>query len=107
MSRRREKRRIAKGGLPPGAILADTSRQARGSSRGARREFYVEVEFTCRDCGIEDAWTPQQQKWFYEVAKGSLYVTATRCQECRKQHAARLKEQRQQMDASKKNRPGS
>ena len=105
MSRRREKRRIANGGLPPGAILADTSRQARGSSRAARREFYVEVEFTCRDCGIEDAWTPQQQKWFYEVAKGSLYVTATRCKDCRKQHAVRRAEQKRQVDAGKNNQP--
>lgn len=100
MSRRREKRRIANGGLPPGAIPADRSRQARASSQCVRKDFYVEVEFTCVDCGCEEAWTAEQQKWFYEVAKGSLYATAVRCRACRERFNEERELQRQQMRAA-------
>ncbi|MCA9162262.1 MAG: zinc-ribbon domain containing protein [Planctomycetales bacterium] len=33
-------------------------------------------------------WSAQQQKWYYEVAKGSLYATAIRCRECRQKRSA-------------------
>ena len=100
MSRRREKRRIASGGLPPGAVAADLSQQVPINTYGSPKTLYVDMTFRCRDCGREETWTAQQQKWYYEVAKGSLHATAVRCRDCR----ARLKEQkglqRQQMDAA-------
>lgn len=92
MNRRREKRRIANGGLPPGAVAADTSRQVPISTYGAPKTFYVDVPFKCRDCGSEEVWTAKHQKWFYEVAKGSLHATAVRCRDCRN----RLKDEKEQ-----------
>jgi len=44
----------------------------------------VDLEFECRDCGRHEVWTARQQKWYYEVAKGSLYATAVRCRNCRR-----------------------
>ncbi|MCA9203194.1 MAG: zinc-ribbon domain containing protein [Planctomycetales bacterium] len=42
----------------------------------------------CVDCGKSQVWSAQQQKWYYEVAKGSLYATAIRCRECRQKRSA-------------------
>jgi Probable zinc-ribbon domain len=73
--------------LPPGAIAADHSKQVPNNSYGLPRRFYVDLEFTCKDCGREEIWTARQQKWYYEVAKGSLYATAVRCRACRRKQA--------------------
>lgn len=48
---------------------------------------FVDVPFTCIDCGKSEIWSAQQQEWYYSVAKGSLYATAVRCRECRKLRA--------------------
>ncbi|NOZ39167.1 MAG: hypothetical protein GXP24_02935 [Planctomycetes bacterium] len=100
MSRRREKRRIADGGLPPGAVIANTSQQIHVSPYGSAKKFYVDIHFKCKDCGVEDVWTGSQQKWFYEVAKGSLYATAVRCRPCRIRFNEQRGLQREQMDAA-------
>lgn len=52
------------------------------------RGYYVDVEFTCRDCGVVETWAAAQQKWWYEVAQGPIYSTAVRCRACRQQHQA-------------------
>lgn len=49
-----------------------------------RRGCYVDETFTCRDCGATATWTATQQKWWYEVAKGSLRTRASRCGPCRR-----------------------
>ena len=106
MNRRREKRRIANGGLPPGAAAADTSQQV-PINTGSPKTFYVDVKFKCQDCGSEEVWTAQQQKWFYEVAKGSLHATAVRCRDCRNRLKDQKELQRQQMqDAENAKRDG-
>lgn len=46
--------------------------------------YYVDVQFVCCDCDREQIWTAEQQKWYYEVAKGSLYSKAVRCLDCRR-----------------------
>lgn len=60
--------------------------------------WYRDEPFHCRDCGKLEIWTAQQQKWWYEVAKGSVHQVATRCRSCRKAqkkkkeaHAARTR----------------
>ena len=58
------------------------------------RGYYVDKPFICQDCGVPQTWTAVQQKWWYEVAKGSVWTTATRCRPCRlrertRQEAAR------------------
>lgn len=48
-----------------------------------RRGTYVDLSFTCVDCGAEQVWRASQQQWWYEVAKGGVWTTATRCRSCR------------------------
>jgi len=75
--------RLANGeGLPEGAIAADLSQQAPNNSYSGLL-YYVDQPFTCVDCRAEEVWTATQQKWYYEVAKGSIYGRAIRCRKCR------------------------
>ena len=87
-SQRKSKRDATKNALPEGAVIADLSQQVPNNSYGAPVLFYIDKPFTCIDCGKNEIWTAQQQQWYYEVAKGSLYATAVRCRSCRKNHNA-------------------
>jgi len=71
-------------GIPAGAVAADLAQQVPNNSYSAKPLFYVDKQFACIDCGREETWTAEQQKWYYEVAKGSLYATAVHCRECRR-----------------------
>lgn len=94
---KREKRRLKRladegrlrdgGEIPRGAVAADLSQQVRSNSYSPPPLFYMDMEFECVDCGRREIWTAHQQKWYFEVAKGSLYATAVRCRECRKAHS--------------------
>ncbi len=53
------------------------------------RGFYVPVPFTCKDCGRQEMWTPRQQKWWYEEAKGDPFSSAVRCRVCRRRERDR------------------
>ncbi|MBX3437370.1 MAG: zinc-ribbon domain-containing protein [Planctomycetaceae bacterium] len=72
---------------PPGPvpvrIPADTSQQAPHTSWGGVPLHYEDKEFICVDCGKTEIWTAQQQKWWYETAKGYILSTAIRCNDCR------------------------
>lgn len=48
--------------------------------------WYRDEPFHCVDCGKLQIWTAAQQKWWYEVAKGSALQVATRCRSCRRIH---------------------
>ncbi len=48
------------------------------------RGYYVDQPFACAECGKAEVWTATQQKWWYEVAKGYVFTTATRCRTCRR-----------------------
>jgi len=69
--------------LPPGAIPADRKELQHINTYGALPEFYLDYEFECRDCGSREVWTAEQQKWWYEVAKGHIDSLAVRCRQCR------------------------
>ncbi|MGP0068407.1 MAG: zinc-ribbon domain containing protein [Isosphaeraceae bacterium] len=71
--------------VPAGCIPADLSQQAPNNSYGPPT-FYRDYEFSCVDCGSREIWTAEQQKWWYEVAKGSIYSGAKRCRACRAAH---------------------
>ena len=103
MNRRREKRRIAKGGLPPGAVAADTTQQVPVNPYGSKKPFYVDIPFKCEGCGRDEVWTADQQKWYFEEAKGTLYATAKRCRNCRNLVSEAKEIQREQMNRSDKN----
>lgn len=60
-----------------------------GQPEYVERGYYIDIPFACRVCGIPQTWTAAQQKWWYEVAKGYVYSTATRCRPCRQGERAR------------------
>lgn len=64
-------------------LLADHFALQHNGTYGALPMFYAAKPFECRDCGASEVWTAGQQKWWYEVAKGSIYSTAVRCRSCR------------------------
>jgi hypothetical protein len=68
--------------VPNDCIPADLSQQAPNNSYSPPT-FYRDCEFFCVDCGSREIWTAEQQKWWHEVAKGSIYSGANRCQACR------------------------
>lgn len=79
--------KLDKSTMPEGAVMADTSKQVANNSDSAPVLHYVDKPFKCIDCDKEQVWTASQQKWYYEVAKGSLYATAIRCRACRRIHS--------------------
>jgi Probable zinc-ribbon domain len=60
----------------------------------AERGYYIDVPFECKSCGMPQVWTAAQQKWWYEVAKGSVFSTAKLCRPCRQRKRAQKKEPR-------------
>jgi hypothetical protein len=70
-------------GFPPGAIPADLAQQTPNNSYSGPKLYYVDEPFMCVTCGRAEVWTAAQQKWYYEVAKGSIYGRAIRCRTCR------------------------
>lgn len=67
--------------VDPTALVPNNSY---GPPRFIDRGYYLDVPFTCASCGSEEVWTAPQQKWWYEVAKGSLYSGAKLCRTCRR-----------------------
>lgn len=68
---------------PPGAVLADASKLAHINTYGDLPRWYQDYPFICLDCGAAQTWTAEQQKWYYEEAKGHLWAVAVRCRPCR------------------------
>ena len=70
-------------GTPVGAVLVEEAQLAPYNSYGeppfVRRGFYLDVPFRCASCKLPQVWTAHQQKWWYEVAKGSVESTAKFC----------------------------
>jgi hypothetical protein len=106
---RRRRKRLAEEGrlvygveVPIGAVAADRSQQVPINSYSGPPAFYTDIEFTCRYCGRQEVWAAAQQKWYYEVAKGSLFGRPVRCRECRRKLQEQKQLQRQQVEASKK-----
>lgn len=79
---------------PPGAVEADPAELAHNNTYGQLPLYYVDIAFTCRDCGSGELWTAKAQKWWYEVAKGNINSTAVRCRACRRREQARRDEAR-------------
>ena len=53
------------------------------------RGTYRPVPFVCKSCGKEEIWTPHQQKWWYEVARGDRFTIAKFCRPCRRKERER------------------
>jgi hypothetical protein len=76
--------------LPPAAqklhrstVPADSTRLAHINTYGALPEYYVDRPFTCRKCGKREIWRADDQKWYYEEAKGHIDARAVECHACR------------------------
>jgi hypothetical protein len=67
---------------PTRRVPADRSKQAPNNSYDPV-DFYEDVLFRCVDCQKQETWTAEDQKWWYEVAKGPIYSQAIRCRACR------------------------
>jgi len=63
------------------------------------RGYYIDFPFRCKDCGKAEVWTPTQQRWWYEVAKGDVWTVATRCRPCRKRELLRRTTARETAEA--------
>lgn len=110
MSRRREKKRKAeppplKPQRPARAVAADMSKQVPNNSWGPPVMAYFDIAYRCRDCGKEEVWTAEQQKWYYEEAKGSLYAKAVRCRDCRSRISEQKRLQRRAMANAESRKP--
>ena len=53
-------------------------------------EYYVDKPFICQRCGASEVWTAEQQKWWYEVAHGSIHSGANTCRKCRQAQRAQV-----------------
>ncbi len=77
---------------PAGAVRVNADALAPYNSYGqppfVARGWYVDSRFRCRDCGRDEVWRAAQQKWWYEVAKGSVESTAVQCRACRRARRA-------------------
>lgn len=72
---------------PQECVPVNPANLSPGNSYGVpdfvKRGFYVNTPFTCKNCGVPQIWTAQQQHWWYEVAKGYAWSTAVLCRPCR------------------------
>ncbi len=68
----------------PSAIAADASKLDHINTYGCLPEYYIDQPFNCRLCGRREIWRAQDQKWYYEEAKGHIDAVAVECHDCRK-----------------------
>ncbi len=68
----------------PLAVSADPSKLGHINTYGALPTFYIDRPFVCRRCGKREIWRAQDQKWYYEEAKGHIDAIAVDCHDCRK-----------------------
>jgi hypothetical protein len=97
-------RRTLPTSLPAGsAVPVDYTRLMANNSYGpsdfVRRGFYLDIAFTCGDCGVACVWTAEQQRWWYETLGGSQYACAKRCRACRQRERQRKELARQAAQA--------
>ncbi|RYD20576.1 MAG: hypothetical protein EOP88_14550 [Verrucomicrobiaceae bacterium] len=58
--------------------------------------FYRDQPFTCKDCGKDEIWKADDQRWYFEKYGAPWYQSANRCLECR------IKERERKREARKK-----
>ncbi|WP_210345568.1 zinc-ribbon domain containing protein [Bradyrhizobium sp. CCBAU 53421] len=89
----RQRLRDYKIALARDEVPVDTARLAPSNSYSipdfVERGTYRPEPFVCKDCGVAEVWTPLQQKWWYETAKGDVFTKAVRCRACRTRERAR------------------
>ena len=59
--------------------------------------YYENINFKCRDCGVDEIWMAKQQKFYYEECKGHIDARAVRCKPCRSKTKTAKKQQQAHM----------
>lgn len=67
----------------PSAVPADRHKLSHINTYGSLPTFYLDQPFTCRKCGKREIWKANDQKWYYEEAKGHIDARAIECNHCR------------------------
>lgn len=75
-------------------MIADPLRLSHNNTYDRFPRFYVDKIIECRQCGKEEVWPAERQKWWYEVAKGNINTQAVLCRSCRKLEKERKDEVR-------------
>ena len=70
-----------------------------GTPEFVARGYYVAFPFKCKDCGKAEVWSPTQQRWWYEIAKGDVWTVARRCRPCRRLERTRRNTAREVSEA--------
>jgi len=68
---------------PPGSVLANEKELQHNNTYGRLPRFYVDKIVACRQCGTEEVWPAERQKWWYEVVKANINTNAVLCRACR------------------------
>jgi hypothetical protein len=86
-----------------GQVVVNVSNLRHTNSYGTpdfvARGYYVDFPFKCKDCGKSQVWSPTQQRWWYEIAKGDVWTVANRCRPCRQRERARRNTSREVAEA--------
>jgi hypothetical protein len=70
-----------------------------GTPEFVARGYYIDFPFECKDCGKAEVWSPNQQRWWYEIAKGDVWTVANRCRPCRRRERTRRNDARRTSEA--------
>ena len=68
----------------PSAVAADHTKLSHINTYGSLPDFYLDKPLTCPKCGKREIWKANDQKWYYEEAKGHIDAVADECHACRK-----------------------
>jgi hypothetical protein len=80
--------------VPAAAVLADPVCLSHNNSYGRLPRFYIDLVIQCRNCGTQELWPAERQKWWYEVRKGNINTRAVLCRDCRTAQKQRKAEAR-------------
>jgi hypothetical protein len=81
--------------VPAAAVLADPVCLSHNNSYGRLPRFYIDLVIQCRNCGTQELWSAERQKWWYEVRKGNINTRAVLCRDCRTAQKQRKAEARE------------
>jgi hypothetical protein len=56
--------------IPKRAVAADPEKLWHDNTYGPRPLYYLDVPFSCIDCGKSEVWTAAQQKWWLRGGEG-------------------------------------
>ena len=81
---------------PAGSVLANPDELSHNNTYGRLPRFYVDRVVVCRNCGTEEVWPAERQKWWYEVrplgqAQQYLWVVLGLYRAVREEHLVQVR----------------